>query len=64
MNNELMVQSSQATYFRKLVQICGYVANSSGQIVTISQDDATNTYHIEVKGYGMGAAARARKYFG
>jgi hypothetical protein len=51
-------------HFQKLKEICGHVQNSSEQVVIISQDDATRSFHITVKGYGIGSDASKRTYFG
>lgn len=52
------------TAFSKLTEVCGYTANSSEQVVIISQDDATRSFVITVKGYGIGSDAQKRTYFG
>lgn len=64
MSDQLMITSLNATYFLKLLEICGYVQNSSETVVTISQDDGTNTFQVEVRGYGKDSEKLARKYWG
>lgn len=53
-----------ASQMRKLRQILGYVENSSAQVVTLSIDDATCTYILTVRGYGVDAKAKERRYYG
>jgi hypothetical protein len=60
---QIRVERHAAT-FQKLDTICGPVQDSSEQIVTISQDDATRNYVVSVKGYGIGSDKTKRVYYG
>lgn len=54
-----------ADAFRKLRQLMGHVENSSEQVVTLSQDDATRTYVLGLRGYAAHAEGqRSRNYYG
>ena len=54
-----MDNNEAAELYNQIRSLMGYVQNSSDTSVTLSQDDATYTYHIRV-----GNSANNRTYWG